>query len=148
MRRTELKRGPGPQRKTPLRRTTPLKASAPKLRRRGISPASVEQKAKVKRIGYCLVSGDTQGLTPAHLWPRGQGGCDHEDCIVVLQYEEHRLFDEGKLDLLPHLIAHQCWVELAHMVAAHHVDPIHMVERLTGERWAPITGDRMVVACA
>jgi hypothetical protein len=131
------------QRKTSLRRTTPLKGSASRSRSRAISPASPEQKAKVKRIGFCIVTGDMEGLTPAHLWPRGMGGCDHEDCIVPLHYEEHRLFDEHKLDLLPHLLAHHCWVELAHMVEAHHVDPIHMVERLTGERWAPITGDRM-----
>jgi hypothetical protein len=131
------------QRKTPLRRTTPLKGGASRPRRRPISPASPEQKAKVKRIGFCLVSGSTEGLTPAHLWPRGMGGCDSEDCIIVLRYDLHRLLDEHKLNLLPDLLSGNCWPELAHLVSAHHVDPIHMVERLTGERWAPITGERM-----
>jgi hypothetical protein len=125
-------------RRTPLRRTTPLKASATRPRRRAISPASPEQKAKVKRIGYCIVSDSTEGLTPAHLWPRGMGGCDSEDCVVVLRWDLHRLFDEQKLDLLPHLLSHCCFTELAHMTLVHHVDPIHMVERLTGWRWQPV----------
>jgi hypothetical protein len=126
------------QRKTPMRRATPPKASRPKPRSRAISPASAAQRAKVQRIGFCLVTGATEGLDPAHLWPRGMGGCDHEDCIVPLRRDVHRLLDAHELDLLPHLIAHECWVELAHMVSAHHVDPIHMVERLTGERWQPV----------
>lgn len=132
MRRSEL------QRKTPLRRGTPLRAGVPKSRPRAISLASAAQKAKVQRIGLCIVTGATEDLDPAHLWPRGMGGCDHEDCIVPLRRDVHRLLDERELDILPDLIAHECWAELAHMVSAHHVDPIHMVEQLTGERWQPV----------
>jgi hypothetical protein len=136
-----VKRSSGLQRKTPLRRGNPLKASALKTARRAISPASAAQKAKVQRIGFCIVTGSTENLDPAHLWPRGMGGCDHEDCVVVLRRDMHRRLDAHELDLLPYLISHNCWAELAHMIEAHHVDPIHMVERLTGERWAPVTGE-------
>lgn len=107
--------------------------------RSGFTPASAAQRAKVNGRGS-IVSG--QGpCDPAHLWPRSHGGCDHEDCVVPLTRQEHRAFDDGRLDLLPHLIAHGCWRELAHMVEEHHVDPIAMLQRLTGERFEPVRRD-------
>src|SRR5262245_34760278 len=100
---------------TGLRRT-----STPKPRR-AISEASPAQRAKVANA-VSIVS--SQGpCDPAHLWPRGRGGCDHPDCVVPLTREEHAAFDEGRLDLLPYLIdpTRGAWEELAHMIEVHQV---------------------------
>jgi hypothetical protein len=56
---------------------------------------------------------------------------------VPLRRDVHRAFDDGELDLLPYLIAHGCFAELAHAVAEHQVDPIALLQRCTGERWTP-----------
>jgi hypothetical protein len=141
---TFANQGDGLERRTPLRRTTELGStgtgsnSRPRqLERRPISPASPEQRAKV-RGAVSIVSAEGP-CDPAHLWPRGMGGCDHPDCVIPLTRAEHRDFDLGFLDLLPHLIAQGCWVELAHAVLAHHVDPIALLHRTTGDRYIPDT---------
>lgn len=100
--------------------------------RRGISPASPAQRAKV-REARSIVSLQ-QGCDPAHLWPRGRGGCDDPLCVVPLTRAEHEAFDRGQLDILADLIAAGCWAEMAHMVQVHHVDPLSMLHRLTGCR--------------
>jgi hypothetical protein len=112
-----------------------LKRSAPAPRRAPISPASDAQRARV-RGRVSIVSGQ-RPCDPAHLWPRGMGGCDHPDCVVPLTREEHRAYDAGELDLLPYLVARGCFAEMAHVIGAHGVSPVTLVERLTGERWAP-----------
>ena len=136
MKRSEL------QRKTPLRSRSYLRPK-PALKRTyipprkgGISPASPAQRAKAK-AGFCIVSGATEGVDPAHLWSRGRGGCDSPDCVVLLRRDLHQQFDHGELDILPYLIAQGCWVELAHAVSTHQVDPISLLQRVTGERWVP-----------
>lgn len=120
--------------RSPIQRT-PLKRSESKRQRKPISPASPEQREKAGTRGS-IISGQTP-CDPAHLWPRGMGGCDSPLCVIPLTRAEHRAFDDGKFDVLPYLIAHGCWAEMAHMIEAHHVDPIAMLQRLTGERWAP-----------
>jgi hypothetical protein len=120
--------------RTPLERTTPLRRSA-QTKRKPVSPASPAQRDKV-RARASIVSG-WGPCDPAHLWPRGMGGCDHPDCVVPLTRAEHRAFDRGEIDLLPHLITAGCWDELAHMQAEHHVDPIAQLHRLTGDRYYP-----------
>lgn len=132
MKQTPLKR------RTPLRSSTTLKRSVSKRQRKPISPASPEQRAKVQARGS-IVSGH-EPCDPAHLWPRGLGGCDSPLCVIPLTRAEHRAFDDGQLDVLPYLIAHGCWAELAHMVEAHHVDPIALLHRVTGERYVPEAG--------
>jgi hypothetical protein len=140
VKRTEL--GPG---KKALERGSTFKSrgeglqrSAAKPRRSPISQASPAQRAKVRDSLGCIVTGaDPCYCDPAHLWPRGMGGCDHPDCVVVLRRDVHRAFDDGELDILGELIAHGCWAELAHAVEVHHVDPIALLQRCTGERWAP-----------
>lgn len=127
MKRTPL------ERHTPLRQSTPLKRTATKARRVTFTPASKEQRAKVsERVS--IVSAQTP-CDPCHLVPRSHGGCDHPDCVFPLTREEHRAFDDGTLDVLPYLIAHGMWVELAHAVAVHHYDPIRLAERCTGVRF-------------
>lgn len=116
----------------PITRTQPPKS---KPGRRAISPASPEQREKSRRLSS-IVSGGTP-CDPSHLTSRAHGGCDDALCTVPLTREEHRAFDDGQLDLLRHLIAHGCWAEMAHAIEAHQVDPIALVQRLTGERYVP-----------
>lgn len=110
-----------------------LKKTATKTKRRAISPASPEQRAKV-REQVSIVSGESP-CDPCHVWPRGMGGCDHPDCVIPLTRSEHQAFDEGRLDVLPFLVAHGMWAELAHPISEHRVDPVSLLQRLTGVRW-------------
>lgn len=91
MKRTELKRG------------KPLKQG------RGFA-ASRAQRDKVEWAGECVFCGAVPTanttLDPAHLCPRGRGGCDHSLCVVPLCRTSygtgcHGDFDAGKIDLLP-----------------------------------------------
>lgn len=124
------------ERRTPLKRSTPLSSSgrAPK-KRATFTPASKAQREKVSdRVSIVSAQGPCD---PCHLVSRAQGGCDHPDCVIPLTREEHRAFDDKKLDILPYLIAHSMWVELAHAVLEHHYDPVSLAERCTGDRYVP-----------
>lgn len=101
----------------------------------GISPASKAQRDKV-RHAVSIYSGQP-GCDPAHIWPRGKGGCDHPDCVVPLTRTEHNAFDAGRLDLLATLVARKCWAEMAHPIACHEVSPLMLLRRLTGQQWEP-----------
>jgi hypothetical protein len=109
-------------RQQPIARRTALK-------RRPISPASKAQRAKVKgaRCVHCKLP----ARDPMHLCPRSRGGCDDPLCVVPGCRRCHRLFDEGKLDLMRDLVR-GFRAELAH--AQLHMSPIALVERLTGCR--------------
>lgn len=96
----------------------------------------------MRRLGGCVVSGSVENVDPAHLWPRSLGGCDSLVCVVPLRRDLHVLFDEGKLDLLPFLIAKGCWAQLSHPIHEHNVSPLTLLERLTGLNWQPIKGSR------
>jgi hypothetical protein len=81
--------------------------------------------------GACVVCQQAKGLTPAHLAPRSQGGCDHADCVVPLCWAHHRAYDTGRLELLPHLEP-QWRAEIAHAVS--HLGLIGAVRRLAPGR--------------
>lgn len=117
----------------PRRVVAPLRSSTTSTKRRPVAVASPEQRAK-RAMGASIVSAATEGLDAAHLTPRPLGGCDDPACIVPLTRAEHRAFDAGQLDLLPHLVTHQCVTEMAHMLAHYQCDVIAMLERLTGCR--------------
>lgn len=123
-----------------LKERKPLKRSAPKRRRGGISEASKAQRAKVRDLA-CLMCGRDRHegvkIDPAHVWARGKGGCDHPDCVVPLCREHHREYDENRLDLLVVLISAGYWTELAHPTACHEVSPTRIVEELTGQHFVP-----------
>jgi hypothetical protein len=106
-------------------------------RRSGFTPASTSQREAIHTRGS-VVSGKGP-CDFAHLTPRALGGCGDPLCGVPLTRDEHRAFDDGKLDIQPFLIANGYWDEIAHMIGAHHMSPIAVVQRLTGERWAPET---------
>lgn len=121
--------------RTPLTRKTPLKANPSPPKRRSVSPASHAQRAKVRAMLGSIVSGATP-CDPAHIWPRGLGGCDDPLCVVPLTRAEHIAYDAGALDLLPYLIGHGMVDELAHALT-HSRDLVGLLNRVTGERWAP-----------
>jgi hypothetical protein len=101
MRRTPLRRGRGPRRRTALARRRTLRRTAP-LARTSASRASAIQRAKVAGL-RCLVCGAATRIDPAHLVPRSLGGCDEADCVVPLCRTHHRAYDKGGLDLVAHL---------------------------------------------
>jgi hypothetical protein len=59
-----------------------------------------------------------------HLWPRGRGGCDDALCVLPACWECHRLFDEGKLDLLAGIVREHK-AEIAH--AQLHTNPVSLL---------------------
>lgn len=107
---------------------------APSKRRASFTPASSAQREKV-RFAACIACAATPA-TPAHLAPRAHGGCDHDLCVVPLCFHCHRAFDDGRLDLLPHLSGQGYRAELAHM-QMHYDDPVSVLVRLSGMRWEP-----------
>lgn len=113
---------------------TPIKRNGTSRRPRAISPASPAQRAKVA-VQVCVVC-QSDGCDPAHLTPRGFRGCDDADCVIALCRAHHRAFDDGRLDLLPHVSGRGFNAELAHM-QAHYDDPVSVLYRLSGHRWAP-----------
>lgn len=116
----------------------PLKRTAKPRPRRGVSPASDAQRRKVLRMGASIVS--AQGpCDPAHLWPRGRGGCDDALCVVPLTRAEHAAYDLGQLDLLPHLLSRGLVAELQHALGHAGGDLIGLLHVLTGERFTPDT---------
>jgi hypothetical protein len=115
--------------------TTPTKK-----RRRSFTPASAAQRAALDGA-RSVVSGATEGLQPAHLAARARGGCDDPLCSVPLTAPEHRLFDDGQLDLLPHLIRAGRTAEIAHALIHYDGHLVSLLTRLTGKRWAPVRGD-------
>ena len=142
LRRTPLKQGDKPLKRSPLRnRATANGINTPK---RAVSPASNAQREKVKGRA-CVFTADDTAVDPAHLWPRSLGGCDDALCVVPLRRDAHRAFDDGELDLLPSLISAGCFEEMAHVIAAHRVSPLTLLRRLTGREWIEVdrlTGER------
>jgi hypothetical protein len=122
---------------------------------KGFSASPAQRKAvRNKPCVYCaqcqgIDIGDGGGVfvvDPAHLWPRGMGGCDDALCVIPLCRAHHRLFDEGKLDILAKLIDGGYYPEMAHAIQAHELSPLTLLERLTGTEWAPLgSPERAVV---
>lgn len=105
-------------------------------KRRAVSPASSEQRAKVKDR-LCVNCADDGPCDPAHLTARAQGGCDHPDCVLPLCRECHRGLDaregpQAQIDLEPVLALREFATERAHM--ASHLSYRQCIQRLTGER--------------
>jgi hypothetical protein len=131
------------ERRTPLARTGPPRRTKARQRLGPISPASPGQRAKIRNATHCLACGQERSeyrtLDPAHLVPRGSGGCSDPDCVVPLCRTIdggcHRAFDDTRtLDLLK--VIQDRWPaevrEVAHMLA--HVGPVGLVQRLANDR--------------
>jgi hypothetical protein len=113
---------------------------------RGFAVAA-PQRAKVKGLvcvgcgrGVADEENPQWAIDPAHLWPRGMGGCDDPRCVVPLCRHLfistegcHPAFDRGDLELLPRLVDSAYFAEMAHAIEAHQLSPLTLVNRLTGE---------------
>ena len=104
-------------------------------RRRAISPATPAQRARAKAMG-CVVTGAREGVDPAHLIDRSLTtvGQDEPLAVVGLRRDLHRLYDDGKLDLLPHLTGRH---DDAVAFAVGRMGLITALERITNTKWAP-----------
>jgi hypothetical protein len=117
---------------------------------RGFSVAPA-QRAKVKLL-VCLGCGrevdpDTVGewiIDPAHLVPRGKGGCDDELCVIPLCRHRyivgegcHPAYDRNELDLHPRLAMGGYEKEIAHAIEVHGFTLLELVRQVTGEPYVP-----------
>jgi hypothetical protein len=118
-----MRRGRPLQRRSTLRRTTPLA-------RGSWTPASPQQRAKVAGR-RCVACERATRIDPAHLVPRGLGGCDDALCVVALCRVCHRRYDRGALDLVPYLEP-DLRAEAAHAVG--HLGLAGALRRLSGTR--------------
>lgn len=91
--------------------------------------ASSAQRLKC-RDAECVVCG-RQGCDPAHLLPRSLGGTAHADAVIPLCRADHDAYDQGRLDLLPHL---EPWYrrELAYAVSIAGLETVY--RRVTNTR--------------
>jgi hypothetical protein len=127
-------------RRSPLKRRTSLQAGCVPPRRGAVSPATPTQRAKV-RDRACIVC-DAHPCDPAHLIDRSLAPSAGDDsrAVVPLCRRCHREYDDGQLDLLPHLEPR--WrEEIAFAVEA--VGLLSALRRITGQRWAPVV-ERLV----
>jgi hypothetical protein len=142
------------KRKTELRRTDGFarsngerSAQTKARRRKSISPASPQQRAYVREVGFCMACGgqetdDNRGyfkLTFAHWWPRGRGGCDSKLCGSVLCCRPggtgcHDRQERGEIDLLALVVEDwdDCRERFQH--ALEHARPVELLEKLAGAR--------------
>jgi hypothetical protein len=105
------------------------------VKRKGISPATPEQREKVKDLG-CVVCGKGP-CHPMHLIDRSLAPSAGDDVRAVVPGcpLHHREYDEGGLDLSPYLEPR--WrAELAWAVEA--VGLFAALKRITNRRWTPV----------
>jgi hypothetical protein len=146
VKRSELKR------KTPLHRSSSLnRGKAPQKRRKGVSPASREQRDKIKGFDRCAFCGRERSewltLDPAHLCARGNGGCSDALCVVPAcrGFDGsgcHRSLDEGGIPdawqlLRPYHDERRWLPEIQHALDHYDGDVFGLLHRLTGLRFVP-----------
>ena len=120
--------------RTPLRRRAPLRARKHLRRTTPLQRADSMAATDAQRTGVagraCVVCGSDKRIDPAHLIPRSLGGCGDPLCVVPACRRCHRAYDEGRIDLLPHL--EPAWrAQLAHAVG--HVGLIGALRRISGD---------------
>ena len=125
MKRTPLRRRASRRAKGQLRRTTPLRRT-PSMAATDVQRAAVAGRA-------CIVCGADTRIDPAHLSPRGLGGCGDRLCVIPACRDCHRAYDRGELDLLPYLEP-AFRAQLAHAVG--HVGLVGALRRISGTRSA------------
>lgn len=81
-------------------------------------------------------------IDPAHIWSLGTR-CTDPLCIIPLcrTFQEgcHRPYDQRELDLLSLLLERGYYAELGHVISAHQVSPLTLVQRTTGQEWQPVS---------
>lgn len=137
MKRSELKRGPGPQRKAPLRRTGfGTRGDRPRssLRRSNGFAASTAQRVKVRDLG-CVVCGEERP-DPHHLIDRSltSEGQDDPLAVVPLCRNCHRRHHDEGTSILEYL---EPRYRLEVAFAVERVGLLMALQKITGERWEP-----------
>lgn len=111
-------------------RNSELKRKTPFKKRRSISPASTEQREKVKGA-VCRMCGQSP-CHPAHVVDRSLGGCDLALCVIPLCPVCHDAYDSHRVDVLP-ILNHD---EQAHAVS--HLGIVGALERTTNVGWTAL----------
>jgi hypothetical protein len=90
----------------------------------------------------CVVTGAQEGVDAAHLVDRSLTtvGQDEPLAVVGLRRDLHRLYDDGKLDLLPYLAGRH---DDAVGFAVERVGLITALERITNTKWTPAAPTRI-----
>lgn len=125
--------------RTPLKRNKQL-ARGKLMQRTDSFAASRHQREKAHHIG-CIVCGlqshETR-IDPAHVLSRALGGCDAAMCVVPLCAKHHDQYDQGELDLLPHMTNGQYVEELQHALGHMNGNIIGLLRHISGRRWEPV----------
>jgi hypothetical protein len=112
-------------------------AKRPRIARSPLGHATPEQRSRVADRA-CIVCGKHAGnCHPAHLIPRAASpsdSADDERMTVPLCPVCHPEYDEGQLDLLPHLEPY--WRD-AIIAAVEAVGLMAALKRITKRRWVP-----------
>lgn len=125
------------EKKTWLSKASAEKVGGSKIssRRSGFTPASTDQRSKV-RGRLCLAHGEECAgpIDPAHLVDRALGGDEDPRAVVPLCRFHHDAYDNNNLSLLeflePHWRTEQAYaVELVGLLSA--------INQITGERYVP-----------
>lgn len=109
-------------------------------RGRGFATSKAQQD-KVRNLP-CVVCGLDRHETeihPAHVCPRRLASCECAEGVVPLCSKHHRLYDDKRLDLLPHLVNRGYRAELVHAVVAHDAPIRELLQQVTGVRWEPVS---------
>lgn len=137
-RTTELRTVSQLERRAPLRAVSELGRSEAQPKRKPISPATPEQKAKVSGLA-CIAAdaGPCMGpIDPMHLIDRSLAPSTGDDIRAVVPgcRRHHRQYDDHDLDLSPYLEPR--WrTEVAWAIEA--VGLFQALWRITGKRWQP-----------
>jgi hypothetical protein len=120
----------------------PKAALGKKKRGRQLGETSPAQKAKVAgRPPLFEPLNPDEPIHAAHLWPRGLGGCDDPLCVVGMPAHAHDEYDgrrgTKRRDILPALLTQGYVAEIQHAVGHANGDLIAVLERLTGDKYAP-----------
>lgn len=101
--------------------------------------ASKAQQDKIRGLpcAVCGQDGYEAQIDAAHVYPRRFASCECAEGVIGLCRTCHRLYDEGKLDLLPALISRGYRAELVHAVVAHEAPLVHLLEQVTSCGWKP-----------
>jgi hypothetical protein len=121
-----------------LARRTTLAPTSSRLKATPLGHCTEEQKARVASLA-CIVCGEHLGhCHPAHVIDRASVNAEAADdvrAVVPLCPPCHRMYDDGDLDLSPHLEPR--WRDsLGWAVEA--VGLFVALRRITGKRWKPI----------
>ncbi len=140
MRRSGLERRTPLKAKSGLKRSSELKRTALRPSKGGISPATPDQRERVKDRA-CIVCA-AHPCDPAHLIDRSlaPGSGDSSAMVVPLCRPCHRAYDDGDLDLTPYVEPH--WRD-AVACAVEAVGLIGALRRISKRQWTVVPSEEV-----